>query len=360
MNPLLEKAQDWLQNVAAPQAEQLDYDPAALREAILQMFQNGFMSMKRPQAYGGPALSDREYRLYQMMVARHSGAIAFTTTQHQSSVSFVAGGTNEPLKEKFLTRMGTVEGGAGVAFSQLRKSGAPAVLAKKVEGGFEVSGRLPWITGYGIYPSFVLAAETEDGSTLFLLLPFYSGKGVLIGEPMALAVATSSETVAAELQEVFVPDEMVIGMKAPGWIHQNDMANAANQGFLALGCAWAAHDQLERAYNAKPSDSLQAALTSAKAQLQCAETELFATADETQPHTLKEKVEARSTCIKLAQQLAGMAIASWGGSALSLNHPAQRVYREALLYTVVGQTQEIRAGTLDAISAGLTSAAPAD
>ncbi len=59
-----------------------------------------------------------------------------------------------------------------------------------------------------------------------------------------------------------------------------------------------------------------------------------------------QRVELRAWAIELAVRCAQAAVAVSRGSANYGYHPAQRVYREALAYTVFGQTTEVMEATL--------------
>nr|WP_282433704.1 hypothetical protein [Okeania hirsuta] len=63
-----------------------------------------------------------------------------------------------------------------------------------------------------------------------------------------------------------------------------------------------------------------------------------------------EKLHLRATAINLAQRCTAAAVTVSSGAANHKNHGAQRVYREALVYTVSGQTTDIMEATLKCYS----------
>ena len=44
------------------------------------------------------------------------------------------------------------------------------------------------------------------------------------------------------------------------------------------------------------------------------------------------------------------AVTAGGGAANELDHPAQRLFREAMVYTLVAQTRDLRVATLDLLT----------
>ena len=60
----------------------------------------------------------------------------------------------------------------------------------------------------------------------------------------------------------------------------------------------------------------------------------------------EEQLRWRSQAITLAGKCAHTAVAVSSGEANLLAHPAQRVYREALMFTISGQTTDVMEATL--------------
>ena len=58
------------------------------------------------------------------------------------------------------------------------------------------------------------------------------------------------------------------------------------------------------------------------------------------------KLKLRVSAIKLALRCSQIGITVASGAGNSLNHPAQRIYREALIFTVAGQTLPVMSETV--------------
>lgn len=346
---MLDPAIAFLREEVRPKAELLDHDPQPLKDCLFELGSFGVLALKRPMAYGGPELGEGEFRRFQEEVARASGALAFLQTQHQSAVSILSKGSNEDLKAELLHR--THDGSLliGVGFSQLRRSGEPLLKAKRVDSGYQVDGHIPWATGAGIFDLCMIGAALDTGESLFGMIPFANQKGIQISEPMRLAAMESAQTVTLDLHELFIPDSQIVNIKPGNWIHKNDLINIVLQGFFAIGCAAAGLDIAFDAIAKKPNPENEASLESLSSEIALCREKLFA-AQAQSDETTEEKLNLRAWAIELAVRCAHAAIASVGGSANELNHPAQRVYREALVYTVSAQTSAIQQATLKIIS----------
>jgi alkylation response protein AidB-like acyl-CoA dehydrogenase len=347
---VLEKAEAFLKAEVAPKAQIMDWDPAALKEALDGLCRLDLMALKRPSEFGGPGFSDASVRLFQQLIARYSGALAFLQTQHQGTVGMIASSQNEALRNEYLPIMGNGGRLVGVGFSQLRRPGPPIMRADRKDGGYVLNGKVPWITGKDFYPEFMIGAALEDGRALFAPVPLQDQPGIKVSEPMRLAAMGAANTVSADFDNFFVPDERVVLIRDAGWIQNNDQINIAQQGAFALGCAQAGLDILAANAEKRHICSAQEAydlLTEEHARLKRAMEDAKNVTEE----TTQERLQLRAWMIDLAVRCAHAAVASSSGAANSMDHPAQRVYREALVYTVSAQTGPIMDATLARITA---------
>ncbi|MBS1723974.1 MAG: acyl-CoA/acyl-ACP dehydrogenase [Armatimonadetes bacterium] len=348
---MLASAADFLKESVAPHANVMDQDREALRVALSGLCDRGLMALRRPAQYGGPDLGEAEFRAFQEMVARTSGSLAFLQTQHQSAVSLIAKGENEDLKQRYLPLMGDGQKLVGIGFSQLRRPGPPLLRAERVDGGYVLEGEVPWITGFGFYAEVLVGASLPDGVAVFGIVPFVPSDGIRFGDVMRLAAMESPQTVSANLESFFVPDSQVSFTKPSGWIHENDLINITIQGFFAIGCALAGLDVLARAAERRPAEFLMDAHRQLGAEvLECRAAMVRAQDSSTEDMTTEEKLQVRAWAIDLAVRCAHAGVAASSGAANSIHHDAQRVYREALVYTVSAQTTPIMKATLERLA----------
>jgi len=335
---VLDRAQHFLSEHVEPHAHRIDREPAALQRALAGLREQKLMALRRPVEFGGPGLSDADYRRFQVMVARRSGALAFLQQQHQSAVRMIAAGHNDALKHSALPVM-DAERVMGIGYSQLRRPGPPMLRATpRDDGGFLIDGTIPWVTGVGFYPEVLLGAELPDGRALFGIAPLSDQQRadgrITIGPPMKLAALEVACTCEVTLEAWPIEDAQVARIEPPGWMAARDAQGVAGKSWLILGCGRGAADVLAR----KAPDAgaaMHALLDDARDRLVAAEAEPLAI-----------QAEARADVVALAGRAAHAAVSAAGGAANVATHDAQRVYREVLMFTVLGQTEAVREATI--------------
>ncbi|MFB2876225.1 cyclase family protein [Floridanema aerugineum] len=351
LHTLLEQTKSYLINSIAPNAAVIDYDSQALQKALNGLAELGLLGLRIPKEWGGLAVNQHTFDDFQELVARYSGALAFLQTQHQSAAAMIFQSENIALKQEYLPLMSQGKRLLGIGFSHLRRDGEPLVKAIPVNGGFLIEGTVPWVTGWNIFSEFIIAASLPNGEAVFGVVPLVEtqqGNQGLISfeEPMELAAMTATNTVAANLQSWFLAEEKVVFIKPQGWIHENDKKSILKQTtFLALGCALAGIDIVEAATKTKSFVFIEETFHNLASEFNDCR-QAIREAQENADLPLAEKHKLRSWAIALSVRCAHAAITVSSGAANLKSHPAQRVYREALVFTVSGQTQAIKAATL--------------
>jgi len=333
-----------LREEVAPRAEAIDQDPAALEEALALLGRHEALALRRPHEFGGPALEGPDYARFQEATARASGALAFLQTQHQSAGAMLAACENQALRRAYLPRMGSGARRLGIGFGHLRRPGAPVVTVSEAPGGYRFRGELPWVTGAGFFPEFVGAGLLPDGRAVFAVLPLVEAEGVTLGPPAELAVMQVTRTVTVGLSDAFAPMARVVAVREPGWIHAVDRLSVRSRAHQALGCAQAGLDALERVASRSPG--APAALEALRGELASCRAAVFGG-----PPSGTSDLEVRAWAIELAARVGLAAVACASGSGVLRDRAPQRVYREALAYTVLGQSAEVRDATLARLAA---------
>lgn len=353
---LLETVKSYLSGTVAQRANEIDESRNALFEALQGLGNLDLLALKVPQIWGGKGFGEVDYGRFQELVARYSGALAFLQTQHQSAAGMLLNGDNSTLQQEYLPLMGSGEVLLGVGFSHLRRKGKPIITAKSVPSGYQFDGVVPWITGFGFFQEFVVAATLADGSAVFGIAPFQNvqqlgGGEIKFNPPAKLAAMNSTSTVSATLNHWFLPKELVVSVKPSGWIYENDKKNILRATFLVFGCAEAGLDIIKSTFEKKSLSFINDAFNSLQGELNsCRDAISEARQQEVE---FRRKLELRAWIIDLATRIAHAAITVSSGSANYSFHSAQRVYREALVFTVSGQSSEIMEATLARLTRNL-------
>jgi len=355
----------YLQHEVRERATAIDEGTKPLGEVMDTLCERGWMALRLGPEWGGPGLSDNDFRDFQMEAARYSGAFAFLQTQHQSAAVMIARSENEALKADILPKMVDGRRLVGVGFSQLRRSGPPIMRATAVDGGYLLEGHVPWVTGYGYYPEFLIGAQLPDGRAVFGLVPLalrdqndivragnYTpvSKEVQTTAPMQLAAMGTANTVTLDIDGFFLPASDVAMIRPEGWIQRNDRLNITLQANFAIGCARAGLDVLERNAQKKDEKFVWAAFEALNAEHVRCHAALAVASGTTDDATIPQRLAARAWAIDVMQRCAWAAVTSSSGAANSLQHPAQRILREALVFTVSAQTGPVMEATLSRLT----------
>lgn len=350
-NNILAITESYLKEFVAPVASEIDQSSEALNEALQGLIKRSLLSIKVPKAWGGLEADTETFYHFQQLISQYSGALAFLQVQHQGAVASIVYSKNEALKEQYLSKI--VEGKllCGLGFSQLRRKGKPMITATPMNGGYEINGTVPWITGFGFFDAFLLGASLPDGQTIRAMVPFQNshqdaGGEFLVSEPMKLGAMQSTNTVTGTFKNWFLPSENVVSMAKEGAIHENDKKIVLFPSFLVLGCAKAGLDIVKKVAQTKQLDFINEGFNHLNEELNYCQ-EKIQTAITINSRSFEDDLKLRVWAINLAQRCANAAVIVSSGAANYYNHAAQRVYKEALVFTVFGQTTDIMKATLE-------------
>lgn len=347
LDAVVERARQVADEVLAPMAEQVDRSSIptthfdALRAAGLFSF------------VGVPAGSVRRAMA---TIAGGCGATFFVWVQHHGVVRNVASSANVELRDAVLASMLDGSMIAGTAFAHVRRSGDPAVRATRVDGGWRLDGRAPWATSWGIADRFTVAATTDDGQMVWLMLPRGGGTGV-VAEPLSLPVFAATGTVAIRFDAAEVSDADVVAADDADRWRRDDRLRAAPGAPAVLGVTERAIRLLAAAARGQDDSAHSAAtrLTADLAHRWQTDDELAGRlADLSHPdgvateRLVAEASAHRAACLELGHRATTALLAAVGGGGMDLGHPAQRLAREAAFYVIQAQTVDGRAATLDA------------
>ena len=337
----------------APQAQQMDQNSDALFNGFRMLGDRNLLALRLNPRQGGQGWDEPAYSEFQILIASYSGALAFLSTQHQSALRMVSQSSNETMKQKLLSALIRGNIGMGVGFSQLRRAGQPMMTATPTETGYLLSGVVPWVTGFGCFEGFICGARLPTQDILMGWVPLLcltDDPRYTVSLPMDLTAMASTQTVEVRLTQWQMQSTEVIAIHDREWLRQKDQSNTLHHGFYALGAAKAALHLMQA--SAPPFDlTIRDAIASFEQQYHRCKARML----ELLPCRLEspnECLQAKADVIRLAGCCAQAAIAMAGGSANHPTHPAQRIYREVLAFTVFGQTTQSKQATLAALSSG--------
>ncbi|OEC99530.1 MULTISPECIES: acyl-CoA dehydrogenase [unclassified Rhizobium] len=219
-------------------------DPAIFRE----MGELGLLGPTISPEYGGAGLSYVAYGLIAREVERvDSGYRSMMSVQSSLVMVPIETFGSEAQKQKYLPKLATGEWIGCFGLTEPNHGSDPGSMvtrAKKVDGGYSLTGAKTWISNAPIADVFVVWAKTEDGLIRgFILEKGWKGLSApAIHGKVGLRASITGEVV---MENVFVPEENLMpnvsGLKGPF-----TCLNSARFG-IAWGALGAAEDCYARA-----------------------------------------------------------------------------------------------------------------
>src|ERR671929_2275803 len=219
-------------------------DPSIFRE----MGELGLLAPTIPEQYGGPALNYVSYGLIAREVERvDSGYRSMMSVQSSLVMVPIYEFGNEATKQKYLPKLATGESIGCFGLTEPNHGSDPASMitrARKVNGGYKLTGSKMWITNSPIADVFVVWAKDDEGSIRGFVLD-KGAKGLSAPKIHGKVGLRTSITGEIVMDNVFCPDENafpeVRGLKGPF-----TCLNSARYG-IAWGALGAAEDCWHRA-----------------------------------------------------------------------------------------------------------------
>jgi len=166
--------------------------------------------------------------------------------------------------------------------------------------------------------------------------------------PLDLAAMAVTQTVTIDVHDHFIPESDVVDLHPPTWIQENDRIAVVLQSPLALGCAQAGIDVLRDEAAKRNSAVMAGAAERLDRDLEICRQEAYRAMEENSD--LDRGLRARAAAIELAGRTTHAAVVAASGAGNLMSHPAQRVYREALAFSVLALSPPIQEAALRRLS----------
>ena len=214
-------ARDYAQNKLAPRVQQAFRDEFTHREIFNEMGELGLLGATI-EGYGCPGVSYVSYGLVAREVERvDSGYRSMMSVQSSLVMYPIYTYGSEAQREKYLPKLASGEWVGCFGLTEPDAGSDPGGMrtrAKKVDGGYRISGSKMWITNSPIADVFVVWAKTDDD----VIRGFVLEKGMnglsapKIEGKLALRASVTGEIV---MDNVFVGDDHLLpnveGLKGP-------------------------------------------------------------------------------------------------------------------------------------------------
>ena len=345
-SPPVRAARDLAEQRLAPDAERVDVEGVD-RSRVDEVAAAGLLGLGGPREYGGTDVPEPVRREVTEVLAGACGATWFVGTQHALPLQALGRSDAVALKERHLRALCTGSALAGVAVAHLRRPGAPAVTARRRDGGWAFDGTVGWATSWGLADLLLLGGRSPDGEVVLALLPAVAQPGLAATAPMRLAVMQGTSTVALRLSGLAVADADVVEVaRADDWL-EADRLKTANATPAVFGLLATVVRHLA-ATAERRDDRTAAGLARALGQEgDDLRQQAYALLDHVPPYEqVDDRLALRGASLELVVRASTALVVATGGSAMSLSAPPQRLAREALFHLVQAQTPAVRDATL--------------
>lgn len=285
-----------------------------------------------PIEQGGEDLSAIELHFRYEALASASLTTALILSQRDSAVSLIDGATDWPLRSQTLSDLSGGDPFATVGIAQLttsRQGGQPALKATPADDGYLLNGLIPWSTGAAKARFIVCGATLPDGLQILFQLPT-DLPGILIQPPLQLVALRGSWTTQVLCDRVKLHAGLVLRGPAKNVLTDRPKSLPLSQAFLGMGLCRSAIDLMTE----HDSDLGRGAVARIEPQLQQLRDRILETCRPGNEPDPEQIAQLRSACNDLAIRTTHAAVTLYKGTALLLEHPAQRLAREAMFLLV--------------------------
>jgi len=232
-----------------PLAPEYDASGAFPWPQLRELAELGILGMTTAPEWGGSGLDSVSWALAIEEIAYADPAVAVIVAVTSGLPQYLLGrfGTAEQ-KERFLVPLARGEALGAFALTEHEAGSDPAAMktrAVRTEGGWVLSGTKAWITSAGQADLYLVMARTGEGRTEITAFLVEKGTpGLSFGPPEAKLGLHAAHTGEVRLDEVFVPDDQVLGEVHRGLAQALAGLDSGRIGIAAqaLGIAQAAFD----------------------------------------------------------------------------------------------------------------------
>ncbi len=357
-------AREFAEKEIGPHVEQMDREGVFKPELVEKFFEQGYMGIEVPEAYGGSGGTFFMAILAIEEFSRVDASAGVVVDVQNTLVSnaIMRWGT-EAQKNDFLPRLARDTVGAYALSEAGSGSDAFALETRAREEGdhYILNGRKLWITNAKEAGLFIIFATVNrelgyKGVTAFLVERSFPGFSV--GKKEDKLGIRASSTCELILEDCRVPKQNVLGEPGKGYKVAIETLNEGRIGIGAqmLGVARGAFDHAvryarERKQFGKPIAEFQAIqfqLARLATDIEAARLMTYNAArlkDARQPF-LKEAAMAKYFCSQVAERVASEALEVYGGYGFTKDYPAEKYLRDSKIGKIYEGTSFMQLQTI--------------
>ncbi|HEU4452766.1 MAG TPA: acyl-CoA dehydrogenase family protein [Longimicrobium sp.] len=358
-------AREFAEGEIRPRSDEWERAGELPREIIDKLGELGFLGMLLPEEWDGLGLDTSSYLMAIEEIARGDASVAVAMGVHNSlpTQMILAHGT-PAQKERWLKPMARGEMLGIFALSEADSGSDAASMtaqARKVDGGWVLNGSKAWITNgrFGDVAVCMVRTDTPDdrrgakGIGAFIVPT--DTQGYVVGKKEDKMGQRASETVGIAFQEMFVPDDQLLGDPSQGFIYALQGLDGGRLGIaaLAIGVAQAALEH-SLAYAAERKQfgtairdfqGMQFKLADMATRVEASRALMLRAAaakDAGEPGMRKLVSMAKLFASESAMWVTTQAVQVFGGYGYVKEYPVEKLFRDAKVTEIYEGTSEVQ------------------
>lgn len=317
-------------------ATAVDSGEGLAREFLPRLGEAGLLSL------GAPSNRDGALPAQAAVIAELAGvslSVAFGLWGHRMSIEYLnLAGTEFAQRHLPELVAGTRPGVSGMAsaFRAFAGAGPLDLEARRTEGGYLISGTVPWASN--LYEDALLstAARVEDGEMIVIAFPL-TAEGVTVGKDLDLLALKGTASTYVTVEDLFLPEEQVLSHEFHQFMGTCRPSFGLLQSSFCLGLAQASLENAQARVEKGLNHMFEADISRAAHRLdQVSATVADYAARVGTDHAPERRdvLAARLEAGETAVELASLEIKTAGGKGYVATSDANRRYREATFIPV--------------------------
>ncbi|HEX5726168.1 MAG TPA: acyl-CoA dehydrogenase family protein [Longimicrobiaceae bacterium] len=357
-------AREFAEGEIVPHVDEWERAGELPRAIIDKLGELGFLGMLLPEEWDGLGLDSTTYLVALEEIARGDASVAVAMGVHNSlpTQMILAHGTPEQ-KERWLKPMARGELLGGFALSEADAGSDAAALsaqARRVDGGWVLNGAKAWITNGGFGDVMVCMVRTDTpqdrrgakGIGAFIVPT--DASGYVVGKKEDKMGQRASETVGIAFQDLFVPDDQLLGDPSQGFIYALQGLDGGRLGIAALACGIAqralehslayADERRQFGRAIREFQGMQFKLANMATRLEAARALLYraAAARDAGERVSKLASMAKLFASEMAMYVTTEAVQVFGGYGYVKEYPVEKLFRDAKVTEIYEGTSEVQ------------------
>lgn len=350
--------------VIAPKVRDMDEAESMDPEVIKSLFEMGLMGIETPENLGGAGASFTSAILTVEELAKVDPSVAVLNDVQNTLVNTcIRKWGSDALKKKYLPQLATEKVGSFALSESVSGSDAFALKSRAVkkDGGYYLTGSKMWITNSFEADVFIVFANLNPdkgykGITAFVL---DKSQGIKIAKKEKKLGIRASSTCVIDFDEVFVPEEDILGEEGKGYKIAIECLNEGRIGIAAqmLGLAQGAFNRsTSYIYNDRKQfgkyigdfQGIQFQVAEAATKIEAARNLVYNAArmQEAGLPFVKEAAMAKLYTTEIAQEVASKSLEWMGGVGFTREEILEKFYRDAKIGVIYEGTSNIQRQTI--------------